>query len=87
MSPSSLILRPDRGPPSNPWCETHRKSPLEPAFFQPGLKLGRGGLGWYPACWELGEFLSAFVLTWRHLEASRVLAPNRIPLFLWELLT
>lgn len=64
---------------------------MEPACFQPGLvsglKLGRGGMGWSPACWELGEFLSAFFLTWRHLEASRVLAPNRIPLFLWELLT
>lgn len=48
--------------------------PLEPACFPPelpGRKLGRKGAGALA-----GGFLSAFVLTWRHLEAHRVLVPD-----------
>lgn len=44
-------------------------------------------MGWCPASRELQGFLSAFVSTWRHLEACRGLAPSKTPLFLRELLT
>lgn len=74
-----------------PRCETRRKPPSRASFLStcacPWVQVRKRRCGPVPSLLGAGGFLSAFVLTWRHLEACRGLAPSKTPLFLRELLT